>query len=61
MKRLVRLMSAAPKRKANSPYRKMLTESQFRARYRTFFMWYFKRAEKMMADNYKQWAVYSIL
>jgi hypothetical protein len=56
--RIVRLMSTAPVRKRKSVYKKVLTESQWRARYRKLVWWYFKKAEQ---DSYKNFAVFTVL
>ena len=56
--RIVRLMSTAPKRTRKSVYKKVLTESQWRARYRKLVWWYFKKAEQ---DSYKNFAVFTLL
>jgi len=56
--RIVRLMSTAPVRKRKSLYKKVLTESQWRARYRKLIWWYFKKAKQ---DSYKNFAVFTVL
>ena len=56
--RIVRLMSTAPVRKRQSVYKKVLTESQWRARYRKLVWWYFKKAKQ---DSYKNFAVFTVL
>lgn len=56
--RIVRLMSTAPKRTRKSVYKKVLTESQWRARYRKLVWWYFRKAKQ---DSYKNFAVFTVL
>ena len=56
--RIVRLMSAAPVKKRKSVYRKVLNESQWKARYRKLVWWYFRKAEQ---DSYKNFAVFTVL
>ena len=56
--RIVRLMSTAQVRKRKSVYRKVLNESQWKARYRKFVWWYFRKAEQ---DSYKTFAVFTVL
>ena len=56
--RIVRLMSTAPKRTRKSVYKKILTESQWRARYRKLVWWYFRKAKQ---DSYKNFAVFTVL
>jgi hypothetical protein len=56
--RIVRLMSTAPVRKRKSVYKKVLTESQWRARYRKLVWWYFRKAKQ---DSYKNFAVFTVL
>ena len=56
--RIVRLMSTAQVRKRESVYRKVLNESQWRARYRKLIWWYFKKAKQ---NSYKKFAVFTVL
>lgn len=56
--RIVRLMSTAPKKTRKSVYKKVLTESQWRARYRKLVWWYFRKAKQ---DSYKNFAVFTVL
>jgi len=56
--RIVRLMSTEPVRKRKSVYKKILNASQWRARYRKFVWWYFKKAKQ---DSYKNFAVFTVL
>ena len=56
--RIVRLMSTAPVRKRQSLYKKVLTESQWKARYRKLVWWYFRKAKQ---DSYKNFAVFTVL
>ena len=56
--RIVRLMSSAPVKKRESVYRKVLNESQWKARYRKLVWWYFRKAEQ---DSYKTFAVFTVL
>jgi len=56
--RIVRLMSTAPVRKRKSVYKKVLTESQWKARYRKLVWWYFKKTKQ---DSYKTFAVFTVL
>jgi hypothetical protein len=56
--RIVRLMSTAPVRKRQRVYKKVLTESQWKARYRALVWWYFRKAKQ---DSYKNFAVFTVL
>ena len=56
--RIVRLMSAAPVKKRKSVYRKVLNESQWKARYRKLVWWYFRKAKQ---NSYKTFAVFTVL
>lgn len=56
--RIVRLMSTAPVKKRKSVYRKVLNESQWKARYRALVWWYFRKAKQ---DSYKNFAVFTVL
>ena len=59
--RIVRLMSTAPVRKRQSVYKKVLTESQWNARYRKLVWWYFKKAEQSKNRDYQKFAVFTVL
>ena len=56
--RIVRLMSAAQKKTRKSVYKKVLTESQWKARYRKLVWWYFRKAKQ---NSYKNFAVFTVL
>ena len=56
--KIVRLMSAAQKKTRKSVYKKVLNESQWKARYRKLVWWYFKKAEQ---DSYRTFAVFTVL
>ena len=56
--RTVRFMSTAPVRRRKSIYKKVLTASEWRARYRALVWWYFKKAKE---NSYKNFAVFTIL
>jgi hypothetical protein len=59
--RIVRLMSSAPVRKRKSVYKKVLTESQWKARYRLLVWWYFRKAEKRRILDYQKFARFTVL
>jgi len=59
--RIIRLMSTAPKRTRKSVYKKVLTESQWKARYRALVWWYFKKAEQSKNLDYQKFAVFTVL
>ena len=56
--RTVRFMTTAPVRKRRRIYKKVLTASEWRARYRALVWWYFKKAEQ---NSYKNFAVFTVL
>ena len=56
--RIVRLMSTAPVRKRRSIYKKVLTASEWRAKYKALVWWYFKKAKQ---NSYKNFAVFTVL
>ena len=59
--RIIRLMSTAPVRKRQSVYKKVLTESQWKARYRKLVWWYFKKAEQSKSQNYQKFARFTVI
>jgi len=59
--RIVRLMTTAQKKTRKSVYKKVLTESQWRARYRKLVWWYFKKAEQSKNRDYQKFAVFTVL
>jgi len=59
--RIVRLMSTAPVRKSQSIYKKVLTTSEWRARYRALVWWYFRKAKQSKSRDYKNFAVFTVL
>ena len=59
--RIVRLMSAAPVKKRESVYRKVLNESQWKARYRKLVWWYFRKAEQSKNRDYQQFARFTVI
>ena len=56
--KIVRLMSAAQKKTRKSVYKKVLNESQWKARYRKLVWWYFRKAKQ---NSYKNFAVFTVL
>ena len=59
--RIVRLMSAAQVRKRESVYRKVLSESQWKARYRKLVWWYFRKAEQSKNRDYQQFVRFTVI
>jgi hypothetical protein len=59
MKRVNLLSIKKPPRK--NEWRPLLTSGQWDARYRALCQWYAKRAAESRREQYRQWAVFTIV